>query len=104
MLQTAKLLFIHGYFECLLVNLCETTGRICIIGNFNLPNINWEYVIDSSNSADGIKFCDLINSHFLTQVVSEPTRISHSSKSILDLVLYNCPEETFDVCAAGFQL
>ena len=29
------------YFECLLVNLRETTGRICIVGDFNMPTIDW---------------------------------------------------------------
>ena len=51
-----------------------------------MPTINWEYVIDLSNSTDGVKFCNLINYHFVTQVVKEPTRISQSSKAILDLV------------------
>ena len=85
------------YFECLLVNLSETTGRICIVGDFtDMPTIDWEYVIVLSNSTDGVKFCNLINSHFLTQVVKEPTRISHSAKTVLDLVFYNYPEEIFE--------
>ena len=71
------------YFECLLANLRETSGRICIVGDFNMPSINWEYVIDLSNSTDGIKFFNLINSQFLIQVVREPPRISHSGKSII---------------------
>ena len=87
------------YFECVLANLGETTGRISIAGDFNIPTIDWEYVIDLSSSTDGVKFCNLINSHFLTQVVKELTRISHSSKTILDLVFYNYPEEIFDVNA-----
>ena len=87
------------YFACLQANLCKTSGRICIIGDFHMPSINWEYVIDLSNSADGIKFCNLINSQFRTQVVRESTRISHSSKSILDLFFYNHPEEIFDISA-----
>ena len=66
-------------------NLPETTDRICIVGDFNVPTINWEYVIDLSNSTDGVKFCNLIIYHFVTQVVKEPTRISQSSKAILDL-------------------
>jgi len=70
-----------------------TTGRICIVGDFNMSTIDWEHVIHLSNSTDGV------NSHFLTQVVREPTRISHSSKIILDLVFYNCREEIFDVKA-----
>ena len=64
-----------------------------------MPTIDWEYVIDLSNSTDGVKFCNLINSHFLTQVVKEPTRISRSSKTILDLVFHNYPEEILDVNA-----
>ena len=48
------------YFECLLANLRETSGRICIVGDFNMPSINWEYVIDLSNSTEGIKFCNLL--------------------------------------------
>ena len=42
------------YFECLLANLRVTTGRICIVGDFNMPTIDWEYVIDLSNSTDGV--------------------------------------------------
>ena len=64
-----------------------------------MPTIDWEYVIVLSNSTDEVKFCNLINSHFLTQVVKEPTRISHSAKTILDLFFYNYPEEIFDVNA-----
>ena len=75
--------------ECLLANLRETTCRICIVRDFNVPTINCEYAIDLSNSTDGVKFCNLINSHFLTQVVKEPTRISQSRKTILDLVFYS---------------
>ena len=52
------------YFEHMLTNLREDAShRICIIGDFIMPNIKWTY-IDSSNSDDGIKFCDLISSHF----------------------------------------
>ena len=58
-----------------------------------MPTINWKYVIDLSSSTDGVKFYNLINYHFLTQVVKEPTRISQSSKAILDLVFYHYPEE-----------
>ena len=90
---------VMDYFECLLANLRETSGRIYIVGDFNMPSINWEYVIDLSISTDGIKFCNLVNSQFLTQVVREPTRISHPSKSILDLIFYNHPEEIFDISA-----
>ena len=62
-----------------------------------MPNINWEYIIDTSNSVDGIKLCDLINSHFFTQVVREPTRITQTCQTTLDLVFYNYPDEITDV-------
>ena len=44
------------FFECLLANLRETTGRICIVGDFNMPTIDWEYVFDLSNSTAGVTF------------------------------------------------
>ena len=87
------------YFECLLANVRETSGRICTVDDFNMPSINWEYVVDLSNSTDGIKFCNLIKSQLLTQLVREPTKISHFSESILDLIFCNHPEEIFDVSA-----
>ena len=73
------------YFECLLANLHEIDRRICIVGDFNMSNIKWEYSLDSSNSADsadGIKFCSLSNSHFLSKLFVSLLE-SHTPVSLL---------------------
>ncbi|CAB4022732.1 excitatory amino acid transporter 1-like [Paramuricea clavata] len=83
------------HFDILLNNLREASNRICIIGDFNMPHINWNTVVNITNSANGNRFCDLIQLNFLTQVVCEPTRKSNGSQSTLDLVFSNHPD---DIC------
>ena len=76
--------FIH-YLENLLKSLHESNcSRICIVGDFNLPDIDWES-FTSNNSHMGRDFCDLINWYFFTQMVHEATKISHNLKLVLIL-------------------
>ena len=57
---------------------------VYIVGDFNLPNINWLTNTSSSNSEE--QFLDLCLDLNLTQHVKEPT---HLSGSTLDLILTN---------------
>ena len=56
-----------------------------ILGDFNLPNINWELELGFDSTAS--KFIDCFSDCFLTQLVKEPTR----ENNILDLVLASNP-------------
>ena len=43
-----------------LLSKLKSTTRVCIIGDFNMPCINWTTVVDTKNSALGNEFCNLI--------------------------------------------
>ena len=66
-----------------LIEIINKTGeeQVIIMGDFNLPDIEWSTL--SASSKTGIKFVDCIQDSFLVQHVNENTRC----KNILDLVL-----------------
>ena len=62
----------------------QTQGIHILVGDFNLPGINWDSMICSQD----IKSCDFLDlciNNGLTQLVYSPTRLNN----ILDLVLCN---------------
>ena len=61
-----------------------TPSEIIIVGDFNLPDINWE-----SLSAASPTFCDFVFDSNLVQLVHEPT---HIKGNLLDLVLSSSEE------------
>ena len=68
------------------INLTDNEN-ITLVGDFNFRNINWD---DGtfSRPVEGT-FVDTVNDHFLSQVVSEPTR----GNNILDLVFVTDPSQ-----------
>ena len=62
---------------------------VCILGDFNYPDINWK----ETNSNAGEKnrnFIDCLNDAYLTQVVDKPTRRRTGQRAnILDLIIVN---------------
>ena len=56
--------------------------QLCILGDFNLRNIDCELTVGDNNAEDLLK---LVQDNFLSQVIREPTR----SDNILDLILTN---------------
>ena len=55
-----------------------------IVGDFNLPDIQWDTL--SSTSSSSIAFCDFVFDNSLTQLIDQPT---HVKGNILDLLLSN---------------
>ena len=55
-----------------------------IVGDFNLPDIQWDTL--SSTSSISCAFCDFVFDNLLTQLIDQPT---HIQGNILDLVLSN---------------
>lgn len=79
-------------FESVNDYLCSHVGKngyLVIGGDFNLPSINWSASLPYSSTPSFEPFIDMVFAHGLTQVVKEPTRITPTSSSILDLVLVN---------------
>jgi hypothetical protein len=69
---------------CCIERLCSPNESIMLVGDFNLPDIDWKTMI-SPNTAKCKGLLNVCVSHGLTQYVEEPTRL----KNILDLVFSN---------------
>lgn len=77
---TAKIDF---YEQCKLLNHCDRTKEIILIGDFN---INW-------TDKKGRKTLKQIAEYFnLTQMIKKPTRITNHSETLIDLLFTNHPE------------
>ena len=63
--------------------LAKDSGRLCITGDLNLPDFEWELFLHPDTSLYNAVALNLICSHGLTQFVKEPTRADR----ILDVVL-----------------
>ena len=88
-------------FNKLLHVLNQESCPLVICGDFNFPEINWDYQLASGSDNLAVTFCEMVNDSFLTQINRDPTRITQTTSSILDLVLTNFPERfhrisTFD--------
>jgi len=62
-------------------DLADDCVRLCVLGDFNLPHINWDLFVSPSNHV----YCtatDIICNYSLTQVVNEST----GGNYILDLI------------------
>lgn len=70
------------------------TATIFLMGDFNFSNINWfpdgpTVTPFSSQSAEFLSLCSLFS---LTQLVTQPTRITSDSANVLDLILTSHPD------------
>ena len=75
--------------KCLVIKLGHPFYNTIVLGEFNLPNIDW---IENDLTLDGIHdvMYDCFSSLGFTQFLNEPTRISNSgNNNILDLILSN---------------
>ena len=77
----------NDYHESLLnylTKLASSTDHVIIVGDFNLPDINWSSLNGTSTFSNS--FCDFIFDCNLNQLVDSPT---HIKGNILDIVLSN---------------
>lgn len=73
--------------------LSTPNSDLLLLGDFNLPEINWETICASRSSDHTTLLCKIINDNFLTQLVKDSTR----EESILDLVLVSSPDLVHDL-------
>ena len=66
-----------------------------IVGDFNLPDINWSDMVSTSR---GRPVLDAATEENLEQMVHFPTRIKGNT---LDLILTNCPDKIISVLDGG---
>ena len=67
--------------------------QLFIVGDFNLPNIDWSIRIYYTDSDIYNLFTKSIKDYFVWQVVDFPTRQENS----LDLVLTNIPDKIVNI-------
>ena len=68
-------------------NISNSSDRLILLGDFNLPDINWNVL--SGNSPVSNKLCDLIFHSGMNQLIDKPT---HLHGNVLDLLLTNIEE------------
>ncbi len=69
-------------FNTILSDLSSRHNNIIICGDFNLPKVNWQSLVDTTGT-DEIAFTKQLNDFYLTQLNTLPTR----GDDILDLVI-----------------
>ena len=62
--------------------------NVCVLGDFNLPNFDWDTGIPTDNRNKAESYYDIFQEHSLTQLVHGPT---HNNGNTLDLILSNFP-------------
>ena len=77
------------------------TNSILIMGDFNLPDINWSTLTSSSSSVHSDYFCEFVFDCNLTQLVDGPT---HCKGNCLDLILSNTPDSVGPITISPHSL
>ena len=88
-------------FNKLLSVINQEPFPLVICGDFNLPEINWNYQLSHGSHTFAGTFCEMVNDSFLRQINPYPTIITQTTSSLLDLDITNHPEgfyriSTFD--------
>ena len=69
--------------------------RVCIVGDFNYPNINWDRTNEGYKEG---QFIDSLNDAFLIQMVNKPTRHREGQQAnLLDLIIVNDDQMISDI-------
>lgn len=67
------------------INTFNRNSKIIIAGDFNLPSVNWNNPHPACGSPAQHLF-DIMFSHDMLQIVTDPTRVDVTSSSVLDLI------------------
>ena len=74
-------------FEYFLHIICDQYENVVIAGDFNLPNINW-VTMENTTGVNELFFVQMLNGHYLSQLNHTPSR----GNNILDFVITNVPD------------
>ena len=67
---------------------------LILTGDFNAKSKNW-YSLQENNQL-GTRLYDFVNRNGMMQLVTEPTRITENSRSLIDLIITNSPQIVTD--------
>ena len=82
----------HELLHSYLTNLVNESSPIILLGDFNLPDVNWATYSGSSPKSN--KCCDLLFQLNLFQLVDEPT---HNQGNTLDLIITNNEDIVYNI-------
>lgn len=72
----------------------HTKASLLLFGDFNFPDINWHNLSPHLVNETEVKnFLDVCLDFNLSQLVSQPTRITENTANVLDLILTNQPDK-----------
>ena len=91
-------------FKNFLANAERSSTPLYVCGDYNFPDINWDFQVALSSDNLPSTFCDIINDSFLTKMNHAPTRMTDHSRNILDLVFTNQPERICGLTTFDCQL
>ena len=83
----------NDLFFSALDHLAESCARVCVLGDFNLPQFNWDLFLYPDTHLYKMAASFICN-HGLTQLVDDPTR----GNNILDLILCSDVMSIDDTC------
>ena len=75
--------------ENIIIDTSNEYERICVLGDFNIPSVNWKNEIYFSNITSQSMLCDVINQFSFQQLNTESSNVKGN---MLDLVFTNAPE------------
>ena len=73
---------------------------VCLLGDFNFPNINWDPVDVCVSSDSSSRFVEFLSDNLMSQYILQPTR----KDKILDLFITNSPSLVTHVIATDTKL
>ena len=85
----------------MLVKASKQYERICMLGDFNIPSVNWKSELYSSNITSQSMFCDVMNQFSFQQL---NTVASNVKGNMLDLVFTNAPEMFSNIAECPVEL
>jgi exonuclease III len=114
--SSESVIFIKHLIKCLNTLCSNVDASIAIVGDFNLPCINWSNLkFATDRDCCSSLFSMFSTRHCLSQLVNEPTRLNHvHNNNLLDIILTNdsfvcdvavsTPFSTSDHCSVCFSL
>jgi len=85
---STSLFFEHVQFTFDKINQLSKRYNVLLVGDFNA---HYDLSNASASSSIGLRLYSLLEGNNFSQLISEPTRVTQTNASMLDLVITNCP-------------
>ena len=88
-----------SYLQAFISKINPKNDKLVLVGDFNLPNINWEYETRNNDPSHvNNKFLNLMHEHYLTQFINDPTHCrANQNPTLIDLLLSNDSDFVYNI-------